>query len=200
MKVFQRLATKTRLTSVALLLSLCPGLGGAPAARAQTLPGLTQTTQALAQAVKVSPDLLQLVGGVPAGRRVRVLVQSSGLWGLTLDLLLFSLGARTTRAYQNFQVRAVDIPAGNVLTLAASSLVSFVSNDRAVLKLGHLSAATGADAAREASPDSAPAPDGAGVGVAVVDSGVYAGHRSFLDRSNRARVVVSRDFTGEGRT
>ena len=117
-------ATK-RLTSLALLLSLCLLHLGVRPARGQLLSGLTQTltqtTQTLTQAVKVSPDLLRLVTDVPVTRRVPVVVQSSGLWGFTLDLLLQTLGARTTRTYQNLNARAVDIPAGNVLLLAASS-------------------------------------------------------------------------------
>jgi subtilisin family serine protease len=33
----------------------------------------------------------------------------------------------------------------------------------------------------------------------VLDSGVYASHKTFLDRWNNNRVIVSRDFTGENR-
>ncbi|HEX8187497.1 MAG TPA: S8 family serine peptidase [Pyrinomonadaceae bacterium] len=202
---FHRFSAARRLTSLVLLLPIC--LCTAGGARAQLVSGLTQTTtrtlsqttQTLTQAIKVSPDLLQLITDAPATRRVPVVVQSGGLWGPALDLLLTTLGARTTRSYQNLNARALDIPAGNVLPLAASSLVSFVSADRPVRLLGHLLATTGADAVREVPGAPAP-PDGTGVGVAVIDSGVYAGHRSFLDRSNRVRVVYSKDFTGEGRT
>jgi len=204
---FTRFTGTRRLTPLTLLLSLCLLQAGGRGARAQLLSGLTrtttqtltQTTQTLTQAVKVSPDLLRLIAVTPATQRVPVVVESSGLWGLTLDLLLTTLGARTSRTYRNLGARALDIPAGNVLTLAASSLVSFVSADRPVRLLGHLSATTGADAALEESGGSN-ALDGTGVGVAVIDSGVYAGHRSFLDKSNRVRVVRSVDFTGEGRT
>src|SRR5215208_528698 len=163
---FNRFSTTRRLTSLALLFSLCLLHGGVRGARAQLL---SQTTQTLTQLVKVSPDLLQLVAVTPAAQRVPVVVQSSGLWGLTLDLLLATLGARTTRTYQNFNSRALDIPAGNVLQLAASSLVPFVSADRPVLLLGHLSATTGADSVRE-EPGAPAALDGTGVGVAVIDS------------------------------
>ena len=204
---FNRFSATRRLTSLALLLSLC--LCSSVGVRAQLLSGLTQTTtqtlsqttQTLTQLVKVSPDLLQLITTTPAAQRVPVVVQSSGLWGLTLELLLTTLGARTTRTYQNLNARSLDIPAGNVLLLAASSLVSFVSADRPVLMLGHLSATTGADAVRE-EPGTATTLDGTGIGIAVIDSGVYAGHKSFLDKSNRARVirVVFGDgvITGDG--
>ena len=42
--------------------------------------------------------------------------------------------------------------------------------------------------------------DGTGIGIAVLDSGIDTGHRSFTDKDNKLRVVVNRDFTGEGRT
>src|SRR5207249_7311080 len=42
--------------------------------------------------------------------------------------------------------------------------------------------------------------DGTGIGIAVLDSGIYTGHVDFLDKSNNVRVVYSQDFTGEGRT
>lgn len=130
MKGFNHFYAKTRLASLALTLSLC--LGHAP--RAQLLQGLTRTTQNLTQttqdltqsALKVSPDLLQLVGSLLSNSRVPVIVQANGPLGSTLDLLLLTLGARTTRSFQNFDARAVEIPAGNVLLLAASPLVSFV--------------------------------------------------------------------------
>jgi serine protease AprX len=194
---FQRLSATKRFISLVLLFSLC--LCTAGGARAQLLSGLTQTTQTLTQTLKVSPDLLQLVANTPATQRVPIVVQSNGLWGLTLNLLLHTLGARTTRTYHNFNARALDIPAGNILLLATSSLVSFVSADRPVLLLGHLSATTGADAVREESGTSTTL-DGTGIGIAVIDSGIYAGHKAFLDKSNRVRVVRSVDFTGEGRT
>src|SRR5918999_1830148 len=104
---FNRFTATRRLTSPALLLSLCLLHGGVRPARAQLLSALTQTTtQTLAQ---------------------------------------------TTQTYKTLNARAVKTPAGNVLQLAASSLVSFVSADRPVQMLGHLSATTGADAVREES-------------------------------------------------
>src|ERR1700741_3725034 len=43
--------------------------------------------------------------------------------------------------------------------------------------------------------------DGSGIGIAIVDSGIYGAHTSFLDaQTGQSRIVVSLDFTGEGRT
>jgi len=46
----------------------------------------------------------------------------------------------------------------------------------------------------------APGLDGTGVGIAVLDSGIYTIHKSFQGKLNNVRVVFSKDFTGEGRT
>ena len=172
MRRVQRSPTALRLTSVLLLLCLCAGV-----ARAQLLGGLTQTlTQTtgtlVSPPVKVSPDLLGLVRLAQPGERVRVVLQADNPVSLALATLLFTLDARTTRTYRNLNMRAVELPAVNVLTLAASSLVSFVSPDREVRLLGHLSHTTGADAARAASAGAGL--EGTGVGIAVLDSGVYS--------------------------
>ena len=73
MRLNRSSATK-QLISLALLFSLCLLHAGVRPARAQLLPGLTQTvtqtlsqtTQTLTQVVKVSPDLLRLVADAPA--------------------------------------------------------------------------------------------------------------------------------------
>jgi subtilisin family serine protease len=43
--------------------------------------------------------------------------------------------------------------------------------------------------------------DGSGIGIAIVDSGIYGAHTSFIDtQTGQSRIVVNLDFTGEGRT
>ena len=42
--------------------------------------------------------------------------------------------------------------------------------------------------------------DGTGIGIAILDSGVDISHKAFLGNDDRLRVVVNKDFTGEGRT
>ena len=40
-----------------------------------------------------------------------------------------------------------------------------------------------------------------GIGIAIVDSGIYGAHTSFTDtQTGQSRIVVNLDFTGEGRT
>jgi serine protease AprX len=69
--------------------------------------------------------------------------------------------------------------------------------DREAKKSGHLSLTTGADAAR--SLGGITPYDGTGVGIAVLDSGVFGDHKS-LSGNYASRVAYSKDFTGENRT
>ena len=73
----KRSSVGTRLGSLLLRLSFCLLVLPCGPARAQSI-SLTPLTQTVTQAVKVSPDLLQLVGGALSGARVKVVVQASG--------------------------------------------------------------------------------------------------------------------------
>src|SRR5713226_5809792 len=91
------------------------------------------------------------------------------------------------------------MPASIFDTVAAFDEVAYVSLDRPTQSMGHLSATTGADAVRATNGINVTGVDGTGIGVAVLDSGVYTSHTDFLDKSNNVRVVYSQDFTGENR-
>ena len=131
--------------------------------------------------------------------RADVIVQSEGPWNFALDTLVLILGGRVKQTYGNLNMRAVEMPLGNILTLVASLQVSYVSIDRKVSVLGHVASTTGADSVTPSDTGTAGL-DGTGIGIAVVDSGLYSAHRSFSGKTNNLRVVVSKDFTGEGRT
>ncbi|HKP35479.1 MAG TPA: S8 family peptidase, partial [Pyrinomonadaceae bacterium] len=90
-----------------------------------------------------------------------------------------------------FGTIAVEIPAGAISTLAASNATNYLSLDRSVGGLGHVETTTGEDAMLAKYSGT----DGSGIGVAVLDSGISAKHKSLM-----GRVVLSRDFTGEGTT
>ena len=189
-----------KLISCSLVLYLTIGFLAVERTQAQSLlGGLTQTTQNLLQVVKVSSDLLDLVLKGKLGERANVVVQSNGPWSFTLDTLVFLLGGKVTASYNNFNMRAIEMPLGGILQLATNLQVSYISLDRPVSLLGHVSATTGADAVSTSS-SSDNGVDGTGIGIAVIDSGIYTAHRSFLGKNNNIRVVVNKDFTGEGRT
>src|SRR6185369_7891319 len=64
---------------------------------------------------------------------------------------------------------------------------------------GHIAHTTGTDNVRSMSADGEL--DGNGIGIAIVDSGIYGAHTSFIDtQTGQSRIVANIDFTGEGRT
>ncbi|HEX8473381.1 MAG TPA: S8 family serine peptidase [Pyrinomonadaceae bacterium] len=141
---------------------------------------------------KISDDLRQKVRGAKDGERVDVIIQPAGSWNQSLDSALANLGGSTSRLFNNFNFRGVKLPAAAIEALATRPDIAQVSLDREVKLLGHLSVTTGADAARAMG---SPAYLGTGVGIAVLDSGIFAEHVAF--RSDPTRVAYTKDFTGE---
>jgi serine protease AprX len=131
---------------------------------------------------------------------VRVIIQPTAAWEATLEETVEQSGGSNIRQFQNFRLRVVTLSANAALALSGRSDVSYVSLNREVRTLGHVSATTGADVVRESSGTNTSGLDGTGIGIAVLDSGIDTTHKAFLDRSNNLRVLVSEDFTGEGRT
>jgi hypothetical protein len=194
-----------RLASPLLLLALLISqMPVTPVARAQTFPpAATGNQSGVERAInsgKVSPELLQDTRGLnEKDARVKVILQLNSRQTAALDLLLQRFGARTSRHFQNLNARAVELPARAIEALAAHSELSFISPDRESIPAGHISATSGSDAVRGTSGTNVTGLDGTGIGIAVLDSGIDLGHTSFLDRSNKMRVVANRDFTGENR-
>jgi serine protease AprX len=150
---------------------------------------------------KVSDELLHRVSSIRPVDRINVIIQPSDAPGLELSSFLKSLGAKETRRFNNFSIRAVSLPAQAVNALIGRNDIFYVSLDSEVRPLGHLSHTTGADAVRnQASGDTNYTLDGTSIGIAVLDSGVDPNHVAFNDSSAKSRIVLSKDFTGEGRT
>ena len=76
----------------------------------------------------------------------------------------------------------------------------YVSLDKQMKSLGHVSQTTGADAVRTQTTPTPYTLDGSGVAIAVLDSGIYQQHVSFLGTTGTSRIIVNKDFTGENRT
>jgi serine protease AprX len=127
--------------------------------------------------------------------RVRVIIQTAGAMSGILSAVK-SVGGVVRRDYANLNHIAVDVPAEAVGALAERSDVNFVSEDRPIQVTGHLETTTGAEFARTYGGNSTGTIDGAGIGIAVIDSGIFTNHHAF----SSARVVASVDFTGEDRT
>ena len=129
-----------------------------------------------------------------------MIVQPRGSWDSNLDSTVESSGGSDIRLFRNFPIRVLTLPAHAAVALASRDDVSYVSLNREVRTLGHLSQTTGADQIRSTNGTTTGGLDGTGIGIAVLDSGIDTTHKAFLDRSNNVRVIHSEDFTGEGRT
>ena len=203
----KQVRTYTAAALFSLLALLCladsgraPGGAARAGLKVRRAQPSAETSRQEGPANRVSPDLLQLARDPEsAGRRVRVIVQESA--GLD-SLLASALGreAKVRGRFDTLSARVVELPARLVERLSELKGVRFISLDRETKGFGHVSRTTGADDVRESAGTNVTGLDGTGIGIAVLDSGIDAGHTAFLDKSNGVRVVYSKDFTGEGRT
>ncbi|HYG12019.1 MAG TPA: S8 family serine peptidase, partial [Pyrinomonadaceae bacterium] len=100
-------------------------------------------------------------------------------------------------SFPNLNAYAIKLKVSLAAELVKFPEVSFISIDKEVKKLGHVSRTTGTDAARNLGGKTTY--DGAGIGIAVLDSGIDTTHKSFFD-GKISSVSYSQDFTGENRT
>src|SRR5256714_8545378 len=161
---------------------------------------------------KLSADLREMMQNAGShGGRVSLIVQADDL--NKLASLLKSNGVRVAGRYAQLGAVKIEAPLSVIQKLASNGNTRYLSLDRRVQSLGHVTATTGADAARRVTttstgvsslgvpttPTTTTAFDGSGVGVAIVDSGMDTGHKAFLGKNDLSRIVVSRDYTGENR-
>lgn len=139
---------------------------------------LLSTALSFGQNAKIAPDLLKQLGNSGS---VNVVVQYtpssnpvSGLLGLVDDLLggllklISNIGGVVTQQFSSVPALTAIVPVSQLSTLANNSSVAYISPDRPIAGTLDLSAAaSSADLAYQAGYT------GAGVGVAIVDSGIY---------------------------
>src|SRR6266496_4863174 len=151
------------------------------------------------QGRRVSTDLEEAVSNSPYGM-VRVIVdtKSSANSAAYSHLMarIGDLGGIVFRSLNSGKTAAVEIPASAISALADDNAVNYISLDRNTQVTGHVETTTGASLVRNYGTTSTGTIDGHGIGIAVLDSGIYSAHHSFKE----GRVVASVDFTGEGRT
>src|SRR5947209_3120352 len=157
---------------------------------------------------KIAPDLREAVSGAGTSR-VSLILQGDDLKNPPVRDYLKASGARFGGNFDALGAQAVELPLSAVAGLAERQGVSHLSLDRAMSALddGHVATTTGADEVASDITVSVQSGslavqklDGSGVGIAILDSGIYAAHRAFLGRDGKSRVIYSQDFTGEGRT
>ncbi|MFL6257861.1 MAG: S8 family serine peptidase [Pyrinomonadaceae bacterium] len=175
--------------------------------------GVSRAARGSGGASKLSPDLRALADGAQSGS-VNVIVQQVSPTQKTLLDSIFNLvglvnaaGGRVTGNFLRLGAVSARVPAKSLRDLAARSEVRYVSPDRELGAAGHIETTTGAANVRTQTSytllgllQTTTTLDGAGVGIAVVDSGLDEGHEVFRDSAGFSRVAASVDFTGEGRT
>ena len=146
----------------------------------------------------ISPDLREMMANDPSGiTRVDVILQAKDADNVALRSLLASGEARITNRIGSTDTLVVDLPLSALDSLSISGLINYASPDRKIGSLGHIETTTGATQMRS-QPKSfgrtaAYTLDGTGVGIAMLDSGIYAAHRAFLD-GTAGRLVYSKSF------
>ena len=163
--------------------------------------------QSSSKADKIAPDVRErILKAKSSTAPVRVVMQLKGNPTLGLSEMLNDKSIKGIRLFRKLNVYVFEIPANKIEQAAAYAEVSYIAGDNQFRSLGHVTATTGVDDVPISSGNKAKstAINGAGIGIAIVDSGIQTNHRMFLEPATKggfsSRVVYSEDFTGEGRT
>lgn len=157
---------------------------------------LILASSAFANNAKISPDL-QAVLSNPTGT-VNVLVQynsalpcsPSGLLGNISCLSSSLLGGVVNQVFTLINAVAGSMPANEVTALSNQANVSYISLDRSLAAtLDYSTAAVSAPQVWNTGWD------GTGIGVAVIDSGIY-NHPDLLSTRGQSRIVYRKSFVG----
>jgi serine protease AprX len=202
MKRSKRSIVITWLTCLSVMFSLCAGI--ILIDRAKAAPrGDHDGSLNGHKKDKVASDLREKMRRNGGRDTVKVIVQLNDQMSGPLKALLNGNGVKVKRTFNSFNAMAVELPASVVDSLASFPEVEFASVDSDVRSMGgHIARTTGADNVRSMG-SAGSALDGSGIAIAVLDSGIFAAHDAFggaLGAQSISRVIVSKDFTGEGRT
>ncbi|MBW8832056.1 MAG: S8 family peptidase [Burkholderiales bacterium] len=136
------------------------------------------------------------------GRYVRALIVSSSADPELTDLRshVLAVGGSVYMRYMSVSALSVLLPASRIDEIAQRPDVQSISPNRLTTRTASsLEMATGAADLRSGASSGAAGLNGTGVGIAVLDSGVAASHRNFLDASGRSsRVAHAVDFQKAG--
>ncbi|MFL6254453.1 MAG: S8 family serine peptidase [Pyrinomonadaceae bacterium] len=149
---------------------------------------------------KVSSDLREHIRQSGGSGKVTVIVQPKGEWTDEQEGAFVAHGAHVKQRHENLDSRVVEMPLAAVEALAAREDIEYVSADREMYALGHVSLTTGADAAR-ALDTTTMVNNRAIINIAVLDSGVDAWHKStYNEAGSSSRVSGNYVFTSEAAT
>jgi hypothetical protein len=135
---------------------------------------------------KLSPDLRELIAGSDQNRTVKVILQSDDIDNPQLLNALKRSNVRIEARAAALKMLVIDLPIRAAEAIAAEQGVKHLSLDREVKRLGHVEITTGASAMRAIKGNGTF--DGLGIGIAILDSGIYRGMTNFVVR---AGTIVS---------
>ena len=147
--------------------------------------------------MRLAPDLREMAAGAKPDERVGVILQADDLNNSELSSLLRRYDAEVKSRMEQVGAMRVELPAAALKELAKSGAASYLSPDRPMLSLGHVTATTGTDAIRNGgliAGLTGTTVDGTGVGIAILDSGIDAAHTAFAPGG---RIKFKKDFTSE---
>ncbi len=158
---------------------------------------LLVVSRAFADDSKISPDLQPLLKN--SSNKINVIVQyntppqqsSGGLLGGLLGGVVNLVGGVLNTVFSLIPAVSATLHPSDILAVSNQSNVTYISLDRALgATLDYSAAAVSAPVAWNAGLD------GSGVGVAVIDSGIYNHPDLNAAHSSRSRVVYRQSFIG----
>jgi subtilisin family serine protease len=146
---------------------------------------------------KVSPDLLEEFdkGGDPGSLR-DVIITTAGKPGSQHSSAVLASGGSVKDTYGVINGISARLPLHAIEALTRRNDFAFISKDRPITVFGHLENTTGAAQIRNLI-SSIPSLNGAGVGIAILDSGIYSSHHE-ISYNGVSRISVNVDAGGFG--
>src|ERR1041385_2638264 len=151
-----------------------------------------QNSQGRAYVSKLSAGL---ANSTNSSELTRVIIQTNGTPSAAHDNAIQTKGGRKRGSFDGLNMVVADVPSNSLADLAARDDVKYISADKPVrANIDLVTESTGA-AQVQAGATGAPAADGRGGGIAILDSGISANHPDFNGK-NKFRVIAAVDFTG----
>ena len=146
----------------------------------------------------VAPDLRQMMSEDRSGKkRVDVIIQAKDADNQVLRAIMAENRVILTDRIGESDTLVVSLPLSAVDELSQSGLINYMSPNRDIQMSGHVEDATGVTLTRSQPAVTGRAAytlDGSGIGVAIVDSGIYAAHNGFKNGAT-SRIVANVNFT-----
>lgn len=152
----------------------------------------------------VASDIREMMANDPTGgeKRIDVIVQSKNADRGEIYSALRENNVRRSQRIGQSDAFVANMSLNEIQTLSQSGAVNYISPDRPTAMLGHIETTTGSTLVRSSGTENGVTSlDGSGVGIAVLDSGIWTGHKAFLGTSGQNRVVYQQNFvTGQSIT